>query len=84
MKMETKVDHLVMYGAKWCSDAKRARKFLDDHGIQYEWHDIDEEEGARDLVIKMNGRFVIPTLLFPDGAKMTEPSNEELSAKFGV
>ncbi len=73
-----------MYGAKWCPDAKRARKFLDDRGIKYEWHDIDEEEGAREFVIKVNGRFVIPTLLLPDGSKMTEPSNEELSNKFGV
>jgi glutaredoxin-like protein len=81
--MENNVDHLVVYGAKWCPDAKRARKFLDDRGIKYEWHDIDEEEGARDFVIKVNGRFVIPTLLFPDGTKMTEPSDEQLATKFG-
>jgi glutaredoxin len=81
--METKVDRLVVYGAKWCPDAKRAIKFLDGHGIEYEWHDIDEEADARDFVIKVNGRFVIPTLLFPDGTKMTEPSDAELAAKFG-
>ncbi|MGC8660198.1 MAG: glutaredoxin domain-containing protein [Desulfomonilaceae bacterium] len=81
--MEIEVDHLVMYGAKWCPDAKRARQFLDERGIAYEWHDIDEEEGARDFVVKVNGRFVIPTLLFPDGTKMTEPSNEQLTEKFG-
>jgi glutaredoxin len=80
--MEKKVDILVMYGAKWCPDAKRAINFLDGHGIEYEWHDIDEEADARDFVIKVNGRFVIPTLLFPDGTKMTEPSDEELAAKF--
>ena len=82
--MKAEVDHLVIYGANWCPDAKRVRKFLDDHAIRYEWIDIDEIEGARDLVIKMNGKFVIPTLLFPDGTKMVEPSNEELSAKVGV
>lgn len=81
--MEVKVDHLVMYGAKWCPDAKRARKFLDEHGIDYEWRDVDEEEGAREFVIKINGKFVIPTLLFPDGSRMTEPSNEQLVARFG-
>ena len=82
--MTDETNKIVMYGSKWCPDAKRTRRFLDGHGIEYQWHDIDDEEGAREFVIKANGKFIIPTLLFPDGTKMTEPSDEQLAEKLGI
>ncbi len=76
---------LVMYGATWCPDARRSRKFLDEKGIAYEWIDIDEDPAAKDYVKKVNnGTVIIPTILFEDGSTLVEPSNEELAQKLGV
>ncbi|MDD3474108.1 MAG: glutaredoxin domain-containing protein [Syntrophaceae bacterium] len=75
---------LVVYGAKWCPDAKRTRKFLDTHAIRYVWFDVDEKPENKEFVIKTNGRFVIPTLIFDDGTVMTEPSDEDLASKLGI
>ncbi|MGC9030019.1 MAG: glutaredoxin domain-containing protein [Desulfomonilaceae bacterium] len=76
---------LMVYGATWCPDARRSRKFLDDKGIAYRWIDIDEDPSAKDYVKKVNkGKVIIPTILFEDGSTLVEPSNEELAKKLGV
>jgi glutaredoxin-like protein len=76
---------LVVYGATWCPDARRSRKFLDDKGIAYEWIDIDQDPAGKDYVKKVNnGKVIIPTILFEDGSTIVEPSNEELAEKLGI
>jgi glutaredoxin len=75
----------VVYGAAWCPDARRSRKFLDDHDIDYQWVDIDENPQGKEYVKKVNqGKVVIPTIRFPDGSILVEPSNEQLGEKLGV
>ncbi|MSQ40596.1 MAG: NrdH-redoxin [Dehalococcoidia bacterium] len=74
-----------VFGASWCSDTLRARRFLSRHQIPYGWHDIDRDEEARAYVLQVNrGRATIPTIRFPDGAILVEPSDEELAQKLGV
>ena len=76
---------LVVYGATWCPDARRSRKFLDDKGIAYEWIDIDQDPAGKDYVKTVNnGKVIIPTILFEDGSTIVEPSNEELAEKLGI
>ena len=37
-----------MYGAPWCPDCRRSKKFLGEHRAQYDWIDIDDDaEGLR-------------------------------------
>lgn len=75
---------ITMHGASWCPDARRARKFLEEREIPYEWHDIDEESESRDLVKEINnGTVVVPTIVFPDGSILVEPSNAQLEEKLG-
>lgn len=74
-----------MYGAPWCPDCKRSKQFLGDHRIQYDYIDIDQQPGASDEVIKINkGMRSIPTIIFPDGDILVEPSNAELAQKLGL
>ncbi|MGH2441743.1 MAG: thioredoxin-disulfide reductase [Chloroflexota bacterium] len=76
---------LTAYGASWCVDCRRAKKFLDSHKIPYRWVDLGENPGAADIVRKHNdGRQVIPTLVFDDGSVLVEPNDAELAAKLGV
>jgi glutaredoxin len=76
---------IVVYGASWCPDARRSRKFLDDNGVVYHWLDVDEHPEAKAFVIATNkGSLVVPTIVFPDGSILVEPSNEELGRKIAL
>jgi mycoredoxin len=73
---------IKMYGTTWCYDTKVAQKVFSEEKIEYEFIDIDRNiEGSR-LVVEINkGYRSVPTILFPDGSKMVEPSEAELRQK---
>jgi mycoredoxin len=76
---------IIFYGVSWCGDCRRARAFLDQHGIPYRYIDIDQDESAAKLVESLNhGNRSVPTILWPDGSILVEPTNEELAKKTGV
>jgi glutaredoxin len=73
---------LLLYGAMWCPDTVRSRRFLDEHGVAYEWFDIKTDPEAKEFVRRTNkGKVVIPTIVFPDGSILVEPSDDELARK---
>jgi len=74
---------IIVYGTNWCFDCRRARKFLDRNNIIYDWVDIDKNRQAEELVLKTNkGKRSVPTIIFPDGSFLVEPSNKQLGDKF--
>ena len=75
---------IVLYSASWCPDCKRSKKFLDGHQIKYLDVDIGKDNDAFIFVEKLTRRVRIPTLIFPDGAILIEPEDEELKKKLGV
>ncbi len=76
---------LVVYGTHWCPDCKRSKKFLGEQLVRYQWVDIEQDNKARQWVEKLNrGKRIIPTIVFPDGSFLVEPSNAELAAKLGI
>lgn len=76
---------ITVYGATWCGDCLRSKKFLDDRGIAYNWVDTDHDDAARDYVRSLqNGGHSIPTIVFEDGSFLVEPTNAELGQKIGV
>lgn len=78
-------DTVIIYGASWCPDCRRAKRFLGDQRIAYEWHDIEvDPDGVNVVQQRNNGNNVIPTIIFPDGSHLSEPSNEELAEKLGI
>jgi glutaredoxin-like protein len=80
--MSESSERIVVYGASWCPDARRARRFLDEEGMEYEWIDIDEDSEASDFVRETNGgQIVIPVIVFPDRSILVEPTNYELAKK---
>ncbi len=73
---------LTVYGAYWCPDCRRAKQFLGEQFIPYNWVDIEQDPVAEQLVIaKNNGKRIIPTIVFADGSLLVEPSNAELAHK---
>ncbi len=77
--------NLTVYGAPWCPDCKRSKKFLGEMRIPYNWVDIDQDEEGRNRVQQLNdGKQIIPTIVFEDGSILVEPTNAELAAKLGI
>ena len=78
-------DLIKVYGASWCPDCRRAKRFLGDQRIPFEWHDIEvDPDGVRTVQDRNDGNDIIPTIIFPDGSHLSEPSNEELAEKIGL
>jgi thioredoxin reductase (NADPH) len=76
---------IKVYGASWCSDCKRAKRFLSDQRVPFEWHDIEQEPQFLDVVHERNaGKNIIPTIVFTDDTSLSEPTNEELANKIGL
>ncbi len=76
---------IIMYGTNWCYDTRRARDIFDKNHIPYQWVDIDANTEGRQFVERMNhGNRSVPTIVFPDGTLLVEPSNQELSRKLGL
>lgn len=73
---------IVMYSTTWCPDCRRAKMWFDNHKIDYKEVNIEEDEEAMEYVVKINnGNQTIPTIVFPDGSILTEPTNKELEEK---
>ncbi len=76
---------ITVYGAPWCPDCRRSKKFLSEQLIRYDWVDIDENaEGRAFVEAKNNGKRIIPTIVFEDGSFLVEPSNAALAKKLGL
>lgn len=75
-------DAIVMYSTTWCGDCRRARRVFADHDVAYTEINIEEDENAAEMVQTLNnGMRSVPTILFPDGSVLVEPSNTALAAK---
>lgn len=78
-------DTIVVYGTTWCPDCKRAKQFFSEHRVPYTWIDIEGDSQAMGYVREVNrGKRIIPTIIFPDGSVLVEPSNAELAEKLGL
>ncbi len=76
---------ITLFGTLWCSDCKRAKQFLGEQRIHYEYVDVEQDAEGLALVEQINGgKQVVPTIVFGDGSVLVEPSNAELAAKLGL
>ncbi len=76
---------VTVYGAPWCGDCKRAKKFLGEQRVHYRWVDVEQDAAGLAVVERANnGKRIIPTIVFEDGSRLVEPSNAELAAKLGL
>ncbi len=75
-------EKIRIYGTKWCPDCARAKQIFNKNNISFTWYDIEQDDEARAYVEKVNKGFKsVPTIVFPDGAILIEPSNTELEKK---
>jgi mycoredoxin len=75
-------EDVIMYGTNWCPDCIRAKWVLRKLGVSYSFINTDKDSEAEKLVIEVNqGTRVIPTIFFPDGSTLVEPSNDALTTR---
>jgi mycoredoxin len=73
---------LTMYSTSWCGYCHRLAGQLDREGIAFSVVDIESDPEAATLVERVNnGNRTVPTVVFPDGSALTNPSVREVKAR---
>lgn len=68
-----------MYTTEYCSDCHRAKAFFETNHIEYLRVGLEGNEEATEFVMAVNnGKRSVPTIVFPDGFILVEPSWGEL------
>jgi thioredoxin reductase (NADPH) len=76
---------IVLYGTTWCPDCRRTKQFFGEQRIPYVNVDIERDAEAMAFVEQVNnGMRSTPTIVFPDGSILVEPSNAQLAEKLGI
>ena len=66
---------LTIYSTEWCGYCHRLMTQLDREGVGYEVVDIEQDPSSADFVMSGNGgNQTVPTVVFPDGTALTNPS----------
>lgn len=75
---------LTVFSTPWCGYCVRLKGQLDDVGVPYVEVDISADEASADLVMQVNGgNQTVPTVLFPDGGALTNPTLADVLERLG-
>jgi mycoredoxin len=76
---------LTMYTTTWCGYCTRLKTMLAREGIEYTEVNIEQDEAAADLVMRVNGgNRTVPTVVFPNGTALTNPSISQVKAELAA
>jgi mycoredoxin len=76
---------LTMYSTTWCGYCRRLKLMLDREGIAYREVDIEGDARAAEYVMSVNGgNQTVPTVLFPDGTSLTNPSLAQVKERLAA
>lgn len=72
----------TLYSTPWCGYCHRLKSQLEREGIEFDVVDIEAQPDAVAIVEKANnGNQTVPTLVFPDGTALSNPSVAEVKAQ---
>ena len=75
---------LTMFTTTWCAFCRRLKSQLAAEGIEIAEVNIEEDPAAADYVMSVNGGCqTVPTILFPDGSALTNPSMTAVKQRLG-
>ena len=76
---------LTMYTTPWCGFCRNLKSQLARAGIEIAEVDIERDAGAARYVMSVNGgNQTVPTVVFPDGTALTNPSAAQVKARLGA
>jgi len=71
-----------MYTTQWCAFCRRLKGQLARDGITMTEVDIERDPAAADYVMSVNGgNQTVPTIVFPDGSVMVNPSAAQVKKR---
>ncbi len=72
-------------GTLWSLPSHQIKDFLVRHQLPYQYLDVESDAKARALVEEHNqGQLRIPTVFFPDGTALVEPTLQQVAEKAGL
>ena len=75
---------VTICSAPWCGYCHRLMKQFDRAGVAYTSVDIERGPAAAQFVMDVNGgNQTVPTVVFPDGSALTNPSVKDVLARVG-
>jgi mycoredoxin len=73
---------IILYAHPTCPSVYPVRGMLKQAEADFEYINIYEDDAAREHVREINSGYEsVPTLIFPDGSTLTEPSESQLRRK---
>ncbi|MQA05114.1 MAG: mycoredoxin [Streptosporangiales bacterium] len=76
---------LTMYTTQWCGYCRRLKSQLDRAGIGFAEVDIEADPQAAEYVMSVNGgNQTVPTVVFPDGTALTNPSVAQVEERLAA
>lgn len=76
---------MTMYTTTWCGFCARLKAQLDREGIAFHEVDIERDESAAEVVMSVNnGNQTVPTVVFPDGTALTNPTIAQVKAQLAA
>lgn len=76
---------VVMYTTSWCGFCRNLKKQLNRAGIEVTEIDIEHDAAAAEYVMSVNGgNQTVPTIVFPDGTTLVNPSAAEVRARLAA
>jgi thioredoxin reductase (NADPH) len=71
-------------GERFSPRSYAVKEFLSSNQVPYQWVDLEHDPAARQLVRSFGDAAKLPVVLFPDGTRLSAPSNRELAEKLGM
>jgi glutaredoxin len=82
MMSEKTEPKIRIYSTNWCPDCFRAKAVMRRMKVDFTEIDVDKDKNGYQIVLEHNGgKRVVPTIIFPDGSVLVEPSNKSLAEK---
>jgi mycoredoxin len=76
---------LTMYTTSRCGFCRNLKSQLARDGIEMVEVDIERDEAAAEFVMSVNGgNQTVPTVVFPDGTALTNPSAAQVKAQLAA
>ncbi len=76
---------VTIYSTSWCGYCRRLKGQMEREGIAYTEINIEQDpESAKFVEQVNNGNQLVPTVLFPDGSALANPSLAQLKQKIGA
>lgn len=73
---------VTMFTTTWCGYCRNLKSAMTREGISFTEVNIEQDPAAAEFVEGVNGgNQTVPTVLFPDGAALTNPSLAQVKAQ---